>query len=216
MATQLEIVNKALGHISVAPIASMAESSAAAVLATQIWDTCRRECLRGHDWAFATVITALSTANYTIANTDWTYAYQYPSNCVAMWKVYYNEKDKDQAFREVYDAVNSAKVILSNVTDAIGEYTYDLTTTDGYDANFVSVLSYFLAANMAKPLTGDPQLADQMLKMYNAYMSDAERAGSYESDSGKRVDASSAFVDAREGSGLGTDDHYVAVRHPNG
>lgn len=217
MSTQLEIVNKALGHIAVAPIVSMSEASPAAELASLIWDSCRKECLRGHDWAFATVIVSLSTANYTIATQDWTYAYQYPSDCIAMWKVYYNETDRDQAFREVYDSVNAAKVILSNVTNAKGEYTFDQTSPTPWDSNFVSVVSYFLAANMAKPLTGDPSLAKMMMDMFNAYMNDAERMGSYESDSGMRVNDTSAFVDARAGANIkGVDDHYVAVRHPNG
>ena len=207
MATQLEIVNKALGHISVAPIASMAEASPAAQLATRIWDTCRKDALKSHDWSFATVIVTLSTANYTIVATDWQYAYQYPTAALEVWHVYYTSKDKKQDFRVVYDPVNVAKVILSNTADAIGEYTYDLTTTDGYDAHFVSVLSYFLAANMAKPLVGDDKLADGMMKIYNAFMSDAERMSSYEA--GEPKEPSSSFVDARSGSTLASEDHYT-------
>jgi len=214
LADQLGIVNKALGHISVAPIVSMSEASPAAQLATRIWDTCRQEVLKGHDWSFATSITALSTANYTIVAQDWQYAYQYPAVALEVWHVYYTAKDKKQDFRVVYDPVNAAKVILSNTVDAIAEYTYDLTVTTGYDAHFVSVLAYFLAANMAKLLTGDSDLAKKMLDMYNSYMSDAERMSSYEA--GGPATPQSAFVDAREGSTLSTEDHYVAVRHPNG
>lgn len=212
--TQLSIVNKALGHISIAPIGSMAEASPAAVLATQIWDSCRQEVLKGHDWSFATAIVTLSTANYTIVATDWQYAYQYPSTALEVWHVYYTAQDRKQDFRVVYDPVNTAKVILSNVPDAVGEFTYDQSSPTLWDANFVSVLSYFLAANMAKPLTGDANLADTLIKMYNAYMSDAERMSAYEA--GGPSTPQSAFVDARDGSTLTSDDHYVAVRHPNG
>jgi hypothetical protein len=215
MTSQLEIVNKALGHISIAPIVSMSESSPAAQLATLIWDSCRKEALRGHDWAFATVIKTLATSNYTIVATDWTYAYQYPSDCIAIWKVYYNDRDKNQDFREIYDSVNSAKVILSNTANAIGEYTFDLTDPVGYDANFVNVLAYLLAANMAKPLTGDIALAGEMMKAFTTMMSEAERMSSYEAIGGQ-TDQRSAFVDAREGTSMGVDDHYVAQRHPNG
>jgi hypothetical protein len=213
MSIQIEIVNKALGHISVAPITSMVESSPAAILANSIWDSCRKEVLKGHDWSFATVIVSLSTSNYTIVAQDWQYAYQYPSDALEVWHVYFTAQDKKQDFRVVYDSINSAKVILSNIPDAIGEYTYDLTTTTGYDSNFVSVLSYFLAANMAKPLTGDSALADSMLKIYNAYMSDAERMSSYEA--GGPTEPRSAFVDARAGATLASDDHYqIPQRQP--
>jgi len=204
--TQLEIVNIALGHISVMPIAYMVEVSPAAQEATRQWTPCREEALKGHDWSFATAIVSLSTANYTIVATDWTYAYQYPATCLEVWHVYFNAADKKQNFRVVYDPVNAAKVILSNIPDAIAEYTYNLTATDGYDAHFVSVLSYLLAARMAKPLTGDQALAESMLKIYNAYMSDAERMSSYET--GEPKEPSSAFVDARSGSTLASEDHY--------
>jgi hypothetical protein len=192
----------------------MSEASPAAQLATRIWDTCRQEVLKGHDWPFATAVTALSTATYTLVTNDWDYAYVYPTTALEVWHVYYLASDRNQAFRVIYDPVTAVKIILSNTASAVAEYTYDLNTPTLYDAHFVSVLSYFLAANMAKPLTGDSDLAKKMLDMYNAYMSDAERMSSYEA--GGPATPQSAFVDAREGSTLSTEDHYVAVRHPNG
>jgi hypothetical protein len=216
MASQLEIINKALGHIGIAPIVSMVEASPPAQLATRIWDTCRQEVLKGHDWSFATAVVSLSTATYTILDNTWMYAYQYPtsSSCLEVWHVYYLANDKSQDFRVMYDPVGKQKIIMSNVTDAKGEFTVDITDTTFYDANFVSVLAYFLAANMAKPLTGDSQLAETLLKTYNAYMSDAERMNSYENDS--VTPPSSTFVDARAGATYNSEDHYIAVRHPNG
>lgn len=216
MASQIEIINKALGHISVSPILSISENSPAAILANSIWDTCRQDCLRNHDWPFATVITTLSTTNATIVHNDWTYAYAYPTDALEVWSVYYNASDKDQNFRVIYEKSLAAKIILSNVSEAACEYTYDQTITTPWDAFFVSVISYFLAANMAKPLTGDSSLADNMMKFYTAMMSDAERMSSYETDVGTERSQRSAFVDVREGSSMGTEDHYVAVRHPNG
>ena len=213
MASQIDIVNKALGHISVAPIISMSEASPAAQLATRIWETCRQEVLKGHDWSFATAVVALSTSTYTIVDNMWMYAYQYPTAALEVWHVYYSSDDKSQDYRVIYDQVNGKKVILSNTVNALGEFTYDVMDTTLYDANFVSVFAYFLAANMAKPLTGDMQLADSLTKMYNAYMSDAERMSSYEND--RPTPPRSAFVDARSGSTLGSDDHYtIPQRQP--
>jgi hypothetical protein len=216
MATQLQIVNKALGHISIASIASMVESSPAAILANSIWDTCRQDCLREGEWGFATVIESLSTTNSTILHNDWTYSYTYPTGALKVTGVYYNYSDKTPNFRAVYDKTSSSMLILSDTSEALAEYTYDQTNTELWDASFVTVFSYFLAANMAKPLTGSDAMADSMLKMYNAYMSDAERKSSYETNMDTKRAAQSVFVDVREGSSMGTEDHYVAVRHPNG
>jgi hypothetical protein len=212
MAAQLEIVNKSLGHISIAPITSMVESSPAAILANSIWNTCRQDCLRNHDWPFATIIATLSTVNTTILHNDWVYAYAYPTDALEVWSVYYNYSDKDQSFRVIYDKSLTAKIILSNTSEAVAEYTYDQTDTTPWDAFFVSVMSYFLASNMAKPLTGSKDLADEMLEIYNKMMNDAERMSSYETDFNTQRAAQSAFVNVREGSSMGTEDHYVAKR----
>jgi hypothetical protein len=213
MATQLNIVNKALGHIAIAPITSMSENSPAAILASSIWETCRQEVLKGHDWSFATQISTLATASYTIVAQDWIYAYQYPTDALEVWHVYYTAQDKRQDFRRVYDPNSKLTVLLSNTSNAIAEYTVDITDTTLYDANFVSVLAYFLAANMAKPLTGDQALADGLLKIYNAYVSDAERMSSYEA--GGPTEPRSAFVDARAGATLSSEDRYtIPQRQP--
>jgi len=215
MASQLEIVNAALGHISVFPITSMAEASPAAQEATRRWGLCRQEVLRGSKWPFSTVIVSLSTSNYTIVANDWSYAYQYPSDCLIMWAIYYNQKDRKQDFREVYDPVNGVKVLLTNISNAIGEYAVDLDTPELFDSAFSMALSYLLAARMAKPLTGDDKLAESMMKIYLALISEADRLSSYEEK--VAVEQSSAFVDAREGPSSLTEDHYDASnRHPNG
>jgi hypothetical protein len=217
MADQLTIINKALGHISVAPIASISESSPAAQLANLIWDSCRKEVLRGNPWSFAQVIETLSTVNYTIATQDWTYAYGYPSECVLVSAVYWSARDKYQKFRVIYDTSSTQNLILSNTVDAVAEYTYDITDTTIYDSAFVNAFSYHLAANMAKPLTGDIQLAGEMMKVYNAFISDAQRLSSYESDVPNNSERSS-FVEVRSGTSIqGSENTYgQVVRHPNG
>lgn len=210
MATQVEIINLALGHIAQAPITLTTDASVQAQAAMRIWDTARKEALRGHDWSFGTVVTAL-TANTTYATIstsglyagDYIYCYDYPANCLAMWHVY-NESLKDKSvgedFRELYDPVNSAKVIVTNTADALGEYTFDVTDPSFYDANFVTVLSYRLAAELAMPLTGDPQLAITMMKVFTDMMAEAERMSSYENNPDHVKEGTSAFIDARGGS----------------
>ena len=207
MANQVEIINLALSHIGIAPIASISEASVQAQTAMRCWDSARKESLRGHDWAFATVVATLSysTTLATLTTSglyagEWVYAYQYPSNCVAMWHLY-NEvtenKDLGEEFREIYDAVNSQKVLVSNCVDALGEYTFDVTDPSFYDANFVTMFSYRLAADLAMPLTGDPNLSVTMMKVFNELMNDAERMSAYENNPGKQTNESSRFIDAR-------------------
>lgn len=209
MATQVEIINLALGHIAQAPIASISEASVQAETAVRVWETCRKETLRGHDWAFATVVATLTlSATYGTLTTsglyagDYVYAYQYPSNCLAMWHIYGEslaDKSVGEDFRELYDPINSAKVLVTNVQDALGEYTFDVTDPQYYDSTFVTMLSYRLAAAMAMPLTGDPQLAVTMMQTFTTMMSEAERMSSYENNPDHIKEGTSAFIDARGG-----------------
>ena len=207
IATQVEIINLALGHIAQAPISATSEASIAAETAARVWDTARKEALSGHDWAFGTVVATLTpssnfatlTASGTYAG-DWSYAYTYPGNCLALWKVY-NESKANKSisddFRVLHDATNSQKVIVSNTPSALGEYTFDLADPTFYDARFVSVLSYRLAAAMAMPLTGDPNLGITMMKIFNDMMGEAERMSALENNPDKVNEGTSAFVDAR-------------------
>lgn len=228
MASQINIVNLALGHLAQAPIVTTADASVQAQAAVRVWETSRKEALRSHDWAFATVVTTLTTSTtYGTLTTsglyagDYIYAYQYPSNCLAMWHVY-NESLPDKSvgedFRELYDSVNGAKVIVTNVYEALGEYTFDVTDPTFYDSFFVTALAYRLAADMAMQLTGDPQLAMTMVKLFQAQISEAERMSAYENNPDHVKEGSSAFIDARSGSTAWLDQSYFNPNnnHPNG
>ena len=225
MATQLEIINLALGHLAVATITSTNEASVAAQAAVRVWDHARKECLRGHDWSFGTVVATLTlSASYATLTTSglygggYIYAYQYPSNCLAMWKIY-NETNDDKnisdGFRELYDPANAARVIVSNTLDALCEYTFDVTDPQFFDASFVKVLSYKLASELAMPLTGDKDLSESMMKIFTALMSDAERMSALENNPDELREGSSVFIKARGGS-EDTLDHFDPNNtHPN-
>jgi hypothetical protein len=210
VATQVEIINLALGHLAQAPITSISEASVQAQTAVRVWDSCRKECLRGHDWSFGTVVATLSlSATYGTLSTsglyagDYLYAYTYPTSCLSMWHVYGEDladKTVGEDFRELYDQVNAQKVIVTNVADALGEYTFDVTDPQFYDANFVTVFALRLAVDMAMPLTGDPQLRLTMVKAFTEAMNDAERMSAYENNPDHVRDGSSSFIDARGGS----------------
>lgn len=207
MATQVEIINLALGHIAQAPITSISEASVQAEAAVRIWDTARKEALRGHDWAFATVVATLTpsatfatiSASGTYAG-DWSYAYTYPGNCLALWKVYAEsntDKSLSEDFREIYDYANAQKVIVTNTPTALGEYTFDVTDPVHFDSNFTMVLSYRLAAGLAMQLTGDPQLGLTMMGIFDKMMHEAKRISSAENNPDHVPERTSVFEDAR-------------------
>ena len=59
-------------------------------------------------------------------------------------------------------------------------------------------MSFRLAAEMCGRLTGDDELTKDLMKTFNAMISDAKRLGSYEDKSTNKDSRTSSFEDARE------------------
>lgn len=202
--TKLQIINYALSHISQKPISVLGEGSPQDDAAATIWDISLEFALRGHDWAFATVIlplTAISSTLFDPTPMQFLYAYTYPANCVVLWHVYSEgttQQNLGETFREVYDSVNNVKVIMANIggdETAYAEYTYLVTDTTLFDTTFTEAFSHVLAANLAVQLDGDQEMAKSQLAIWNTLNSEAERMSAYENNIIKADN--NPFVDAR-------------------
>lgn len=196
--SQVQICNLALGHISQRPIQDINEGTPQANACSSVWDACVQECLRGQDWPFATVSEALAVIP-GYSQYGWTYAYAYPSNCMACWRVYNEQtidKQTGEMFRKVFARTLNQLVILTNCENAYAEFTYKISDTNLFDANFATVLAYRIAADIAMPLNADPQQATAMIQIFNGMMSDAQRMAKYENYQAEGP-TSSSFEDSR-------------------
>jgi len=196
-ATQVSIINGALANIAQKPIANITDLSPQAVTAIRAWDSALQASLREATPCFATAVIALAVVS-TYTPIHWLYAYAYPANCLAM-NLVYGEGTVDptigEEFRELYDHVNNQKVIVTNIESAYGEYTYLVSDTTLFDASFVKVMEYRLAADLAVPLVGDQKLAESMEKKFIVAASECDRYNSYEQNSSTKQ--TSSFVKAR-------------------
>lgn len=224
VASQQSIYNMALGHLSVAPVADINDGSNAANLLNGFWDAEVRAALRAAPWDFNTVyVTLAQSATYKIITNE-AYAYQYPTNCVRLWKVLapqtgaaiignfpgiypntsvnsWNGFNMARAkFKVRYDPVNNCKVILCNVAQAIGEYSVPITDVTQFDDVFVNYLSLRLAAVTCTSLVNDDQKLGGLIKLVGEAASNAMRMNDEEGDTDKN-DEQSAFLNARGGGG---------------
>ena len=206
--SQSSVYNMALGHIGVAPVTSITEASSAATVCNMFWDAAVRDTLRSASWDFATTfVTLTQSSTYTILN-NWAYAYEYPSDCIKLWDVISPDaRDrvrgityKSAKFQVRYDSINNSKVILTDVADAIAEYTVPVSDVSLFDSTFIKVCSLMLASYICTPLVNDDQKTAAMIKLFNNALSDAQRLNDDESNMDKN-DMSSAFLDARGGGG---------------
>lgn len=204
--SQTEIINLALGHLKQRKITSPTEVSVQAQEAMRCYETARKETLRNHDWGFATVVKdGALDATYAASTTglyagEWDFAYTYPSNAIAVWHVYNEntvDKDNGELFRVLYDDTNNKKVIVTNTEYAMIEYTFDVQDTTMFDANFVTAFAWRLAYDMAPNLTGDDNIAMEMIKMFNMAISEAERMSSYEARDEQSKKTKSAYEEIR-------------------
>lgn len=158
--TKLEIANMALGHIGVGQtVANLdTERSNEAYTVNRFYDITRREILSEYNWPFATKVVALAEISED-PTTEWSYEYQYPSDCVKFIKVLSgNRIDVEDSFIE-YEVAHgdTTTVIYTNEDEAYGKYIADITDETLFPFDFVMALSYRLAFYIAPTLmTGDP------------------------------------------------------------
>lgn len=221
--SQLEIYNMALGHVGVAPCVYTSESTSQGNACNQFWNAAIRDTLRAAPWDFATSVYSLVQSSYTIIN-NWAYAYVYPTDCLKIWKLYvpvgsssivgtfpsiypgsqtvslwngYNLRPIKYNVR--WDNSTGLRVILTNASQAIIEYSSGIIDPAQFDAAFVKAASLCLATYICTPLVNDDNKAASVGKLYANAISDAMRLNAEEGNTDENAEVS-AFIDARGGS----------------
>ena len=115
-----------------------------------------------------------------IATYDWTYAYQYPLDCLYLMSVSpfpsLNAATFTTSGLSVSDITkfdvnltsdSAYKVIYSNIENAYITYASDVEDTTKFDDLFSETLSYFLALKLAMSLSGDNDIIRTQKAMFN-------------------------------------------------
>jgi hypothetical protein len=182
--TKLSIANLSLSHLMMNDVANLNTTSNDPKIKAinKFWDVARDDVLSELDWSFATVTENLSqiTSYYS---PDWTYGYTYITENVAnIWHIFdvstAGNKD-EQKFEIKYDSNIGSKVILSDLDNAIAEYSYIITDVTLWSHKFVMAFSYRLASMMTPLLTGDAEKALKLMELSNAYIHETKRIDSY-------------------------------------
>ena len=191
MASKVAIWNMALVNIgSSAFIQSPTEASAEADHLRAVWDAALDTALESLDWNFARVKLALS--DLSTPDDDWLYQYAYPSNCVKARKILTTVRnEKPLPFSVGLNAAGTAKVINTDVQEAVLVYTRRITDTLLFSSAFVTALSWQLATQVAGPLAGnDKQVIDKTMKGLAAALSQAQALEKNEGQQDDPQDAS--------------------------
>ena len=154
----------AMGHNK--PIQAIDEASVEAGLFSQWFDQCRDEVLALHDWGFAEKVAAL--ASYGTADSDYTYKYQYPADCIrARFIMPVTRTDTPIVFKIRADNDLQGRVIVTDKAEAYLVYTAQMTIVSAFTTHFVNILAYNMAAKLAEPVTKDKEVVQRVTGVYS-------------------------------------------------
>ena len=163
MASKMNIGNQVLGLLGITEqIANLDSPTNDAEKQLNLWwDDCVKEILESHDWKFARAGVAL--ASTTAPTSEYDYAYQLPSDCLAaryLWDVDAKQRITDTEY-EV-----SGQMICTSLEEAYLIYTQYITVIGKYPAHFVKALRFLLASYMAPKFGDRASKSEDMLNKY--------------------------------------------------
>jgi len=165
MATsETEIANLALGHLGQSVEISNLQTTRTpeAIALRTIYDTMRRSTLRDFAWPFAHKIAALGlVTTYGVDDdhptSEYKYAYRFPSDCLQIRKLQSGVNPDNRQSRIPFKISRDATggLLLTNLEDAIAEYTIDIEEVEKYTDDFVLAFSLRLAMYAAPKICGE-------------------------------------------------------------
>ncbi len=199
MASDTEIANLAISHLgSGKEILNLeTERSAEALVCRRFFDTAREATLRDFPWPFATKFAALglltSSEDDTHPNDEWTYQYQYPSDCLKLRRLLSGTRNDSRQTRAPYKMAygDSGQVLFTDLENASAEYTLRVDDPGRYPPDFVMALSLRLASYIAPRMTaGDPfKLGDRAMRFYEYEISKAKATSANEQQDEEEPDS---------------------------
>lgn len=194
-ASKTVICNRALHFIGVGEeIASINERSPEAEACLLFYDDALDEVLREWPWPFARRRVALATVNTTgdddeleAYNSEFFYAYRYPSDCLFVRRIVSGQVPDDESSLIRYQIASDddGQLILTNEADAEIDYTARITDTQLFPVDFGFALSYRLASYIAPRLAEDPAKAGQIaMRGYELSINKARNVAAQEESEG--------------------------------
>ena len=180
-----DICNLALSHVgSSTVLQSMNETFKEAQQCKLHYDQCRREMLQRMNPSFAHQTVALSLQGQPPST--WRFSYAYPAGCLRILKVYNPDLfDRNKSALPPYKLATSAngeqRNILSDQEFAVADFIADVTSVSVFDHQFVTALSYLLAARIAPALVGGDAV-DGLLNRHEFYLMQSTGSSKNESN----------------------------------
>lgn len=203
--------NLALGRVGVGQaIAALTENSVPAKTCNRFFAQCRQEVLRAHPWGFSLRAQPFAlVAGQTFPG--WGYVYAYPSNCLMVRAV--GDSAGLRAIRDAFLTCDcdawpmlqqyrapwqvalkddgASQVLLTDVADAWGFFTVDVTNSGAWPVDFGSVFAWRLAMEIGGPLQAKSELVNSAEQRYMAWFGQASAQNMNEQRDDARAESAS-------------------------
>ncbi len=195
MISKITICNLALAQLGQAPISSLEQDDEKARRLNLFYEPVRDEVLRTHNWAFAGAQEPLILIEKQ-SDARGRYIYKYPAEALFIRRVFRQEGMQEALkFKELFRTDLHCRVLETDAEQAYAEYTRRILDENLFDPAFIKSFSLALACDLAVALTGDSNLASQILQKYMLSLDEARRSNMTENFS--RADDSNAFTEVR-------------------
>lgn len=164
MASQLDIVNEALGLLGEMPIDDIDDTQdPKAVKAKAFWEITRDQLLERASWTFA-LCRAQLEQDATAPTYGFDYAYTIPSDCINIVDVtiYTDDMERDDRSRASY-RVESGR-ILSNESTLYIKYVRRIEEPGRFSPLFASAMAGALAVKLGASMTKSAAVVQAMLQ----------------------------------------------------
>lgn len=174
MATATDLVNLALRRVGATRISDMdRDTSKEGVVARDVYDEARKDCLNLHTWNFA-MKRAQLTASATEPTFGWDYAYPLPGDFIRLGSVHPHDDDEATVPYRLEFQEGEDRVILCNSNQVFIRYVFDLQDVNVMSAAFRDVLSFRLAREFAGSIGKTAALAELTDRAFNKKLSHAK------------------------------------------
>jgi len=218
MASVVDICNAALRNIRAGSINSLDEGSVASEYCRSTYPELRDQLLQSFNWSFAKCIRPLALLS-DVDVLNWEFSYQYPNDCLRIQKLLVDRQNKNIGFRDRRDVYSNYErntlrdddfkiefEVFTNTGDTIIganqdelhiQYTKEITDPNQFSDLFRRTLSFYIASELAIPLTGTDRGANLAQYNYQMYEESLRQAKAKEISERGFITRDSEFVTVR-------------------
>lgn len=168
MASRLSVLNLIATHLGQDRfMIDPGQNGALASTIAAVWEIARQDTLRANNWNFAGTRVSLAALT-TPPAFGFSYAFEMPADFLRL-------TDVPGPYDNFEDFKFEGGKLLANVAPLNVIYVRDVVDPEAWDHKFVQVFAYHVASLCAMSVTGDMQLADDLMKRAMGTMNDAQQ-----------------------------------------